>query len=108
MTERMPSQQTGERTGSRPLAAEGGGASRASLEAGQSPVYLSAQLLRVRRDRYIKSRFLKKGKKNFLGSNSSGHVLNGTRQTNSAGWSPQAPPRRAIKSFITGRKNALL
>jgi len=45
MTERMPSRQTGERTGSRPSAAEGGGASRASLEAGRSPVYLSAQLL---------------------------------------------------------------
>ena len=37
----MPSRQTGERTGSRPSAAEGGGASRASLEAGRSPVYFS-------------------------------------------------------------------
>jgi hypothetical protein len=47
MTERMPSRQTGDRTGSRPSAAEGGGASRASLEAGRSPIYLSAQLLLI-------------------------------------------------------------
>src|ERR1043166_8748440 len=37
----MQSQQTGERTGSRPSAAEGGGASSASLEAGRSAVYFS-------------------------------------------------------------------
>jgi hypothetical protein len=43
--ERMPSRQTGERTGSRPSAAEGGGASRASLEAGRSTVYLNTVAL---------------------------------------------------------------
>ena len=40
-TERMPSRKTGERTGSRPSAAEGGGAPRASLEAVRSPVYIN-------------------------------------------------------------------
>jgi hypothetical protein len=35
----MPVLKTGEWTGSRPSAAEGGGAPRASLEAGRSPVY---------------------------------------------------------------------
>ena len=37
----MPSRQTGERTGSRPSAAKGGGASSATLEAGRSAVYFS-------------------------------------------------------------------
>jgi hypothetical protein len=41
----MPSQQTGERMGSRPQAAKGGGAPRASLEAGRSPVYFSTVAL---------------------------------------------------------------